>query len=287
MTPQIFRANMIDAAVAEKSPLGQTDYAFSRQKLNEIIKMLRDCDIEEIIKLPKIAVIGNQSAGKSSVLEAISQIKVPRASGTCTRCPMEVNLRSSEEPWRGKVSLRFAADDPRVKTSSVIPFNETTSKDEITKILRQAQLAILNPSKPLTDFTELNETECDNYNTALKFSRSTVVLEITGADVDVTLVDLPGIISNTDDVCSLEASNDLRLMTKLILLGNSRFQMFRRNNVLSSLLSAWKVQTSNSPLQITLLIIPDDIDNQSAVKIAKEKDPNGVRTIGVFLIQTN
>jgi GTP-binding protein EngB required for normal cell division len=64
--------------------LGKTDYAVSFQNLNLIINMLRDQRIENVIPggLPKIAVIGNQSAGKSSVIEAISRIKVPRGSGT-------------------------------------------------------------------------------------------------------------------------------------------------------------------------------------------------------------
>src|SRR5271167_2769461 len=118
-----------DVSATDLSPLGKTNYAFSRQKLNEIIKMLRDCAIEEVIKLPKIAVIGNQSAGKSSLIEAISQIKVPRASGTCTRCPMEVMLRHSKQEWQGKVSLRFAQDDPRASLfSSPTVFAETKRK---------------------------------------------------------------------------------------------------------------------------------------------------------------
>ena len=37
------------------------------------------------IDLPQIAVIGSQSAGKSSLIEAISGITLPRAAGTCTR----------------------------------------------------------------------------------------------------------------------------------------------------------------------------------------------------------
>lgn len=41
--------------------------------------------VQTDIDLPQIAVIGNQSAGKSSLIEAISGITLPRASGTCTR----------------------------------------------------------------------------------------------------------------------------------------------------------------------------------------------------------
>ena len=37
------------------------------------------------IELPTIAVCGNQSAGKSSLLEAICDVPLPRQSGTCTR----------------------------------------------------------------------------------------------------------------------------------------------------------------------------------------------------------
>ena len=37
------------------------------------------------IDLPVIAVTGSQSAGKSSLIESISGITLPRASGTCTR----------------------------------------------------------------------------------------------------------------------------------------------------------------------------------------------------------
>lgn len=200
MTPQD-GAQVEGTATQESSPLGSTHYALSRQKLNEINNMLRDCGTEEITKLPKIAVIGNQSAGKSSLIEAISQIKLPRASGTCTRCPMEVFLRRSSQTWRAKVSLRFDHNDSRAKKSEPNSFAETEKKEEITLILRRAQLAILNPGKSVEEFKYLDDSQCDEYNPSQKFSQSTVVLEITGADVDVTFIDLPGIISNTEKVC--------------------------------------------------------------------------------------
>jgi len=209
----------------DDSPLSKTTYALSRHQLNNQVKNLRDCGIEEEVKLPKIAVIGNQSAGKSSLIEAISQIKVPRAAGTCTRCPMEVVLNSAMQgqEWQAKVSLRFSLEDPRVRISSSVPFAETKSKDEITLILRRAQLCILNPERSITEFVGLSEDKCDRYPTALRFSKSIVVLEITGADVDVTFVDLPGIISNSDDVGLysylvdvMQAEDDVELIKDLV-----------------------------------------------------------------------
>ena len=43
------------------------------------------CSVQVDIDLPQIAVIGSQSAGKSSLIESISGITLPRAAGTCTR----------------------------------------------------------------------------------------------------------------------------------------------------------------------------------------------------------
>ena len=183
----------------QTSPLSNTYYALSRQKLNEIMKMLRDCGTEGVIRLPKIAVIGNQSAGKSSIIEAISQIKVPRASGTCTRCPMEVFLaRSSQVGWHCNVSLRFDHNEVPGSMIGTHDFDETKNKDEVPIILRRAQLAILNPGEPLDSFLTLDENQCQDHGITQSFSRNTVVMEITGADVDVTFIDLPGIISNTE-----------------------------------------------------------------------------------------
>ena len=47
---------------------------------------LRDILEGESIRLPTIAVIGSQSAGKSSILERLSGIDLPRGAGMVTRC---------------------------------------------------------------------------------------------------------------------------------------------------------------------------------------------------------
>ena len=51
----------------------------TNDKLREVL------DGEEI-RLPTIAVIGGQSAGKSSILERISNVDLPRGGGMVTRC---------------------------------------------------------------------------------------------------------------------------------------------------------------------------------------------------------
>lgn len=282
MTPQ--DGAQVEGAAIQELSLGNTPYALSRQKLNEIINMLRDCGTEGIIKLPKIAVIGNQSAGKSSLIEAISQIKLPRASGTCTRCPMEVILRRSSEKWRAKVSLRFDHNDPRAKKKSEPnPFAETDNPKEITLFLRRAQLAILNPGKSVEEFKYLDDAQCGKCDIAQKFSQSTVVLEITGADVDVTFIDLPGIISNTEKVCIYFPN-----FTYFLDRGESFDRIDQRSGHLIRVPGGMPDSSYHFHERFSHFLAPltasDDIDNQSAAKIAKEYDPNGLRTIGIPFI---
>ena len=53
------------------------------------------------IKIPRIASCGMQSHGKSSTLESITHISLPKGDGTVTICPIKISLRkaTSEEEY--------------------------------------------------------------------------------------------------------------------------------------------------------------------------------------------
>ena len=55
------------------------------KKILEVMDKLRVFDVEHEFSLPQLVVCGEQSAGKSSVLEAVSGIPFPRKGGTCTK----------------------------------------------------------------------------------------------------------------------------------------------------------------------------------------------------------
>lgn len=67
---------------------------FISQNMREMVKKIQDLrhlGIENhSLPLPKIVVVGDQSVGKSSLIEGMSEIKVPRSGGCCTRCPLEI-----------------------------------------------------------------------------------------------------------------------------------------------------------------------------------------------------
>lgn len=55
-------------------------------RLIQGIENLKQLDISATLKsLPKFIVVGDQSAGKSSIVEALCNIQLPRSIGTCTR----------------------------------------------------------------------------------------------------------------------------------------------------------------------------------------------------------
>ncbi|GAA5984146.1 hypothetical protein JCM10908_006068 [Rhodotorula pacifica] len=72
-------ASAIPAAAAavvkiESEGISASAYSAKRRQLVSLVDQLRSAGASTEIDLPRIAVIGNQSAGKSSLVEAISGV---------------------------------------------------------------------------------------------------------------------------------------------------------------------------------------------------------------------
>ncbi|GAA5832477.1 hypothetical protein JCM5353_003251 [Sporobolomyces roseus] len=212
---------------------------------------------------------GNQSAGKSSLVEAISGIKVPRDAGTCTRCPFEVRLQHSDDPWYCKISLRFeTGDDGRpLETIREIPFGDLLrTLDGVESALRRAQLAILNPSVSANDWAKASDADVQKAKEGtlalgskkqFSFSTNLVCIDISGPEVtDLAFLDLPGIISNVEEGEDPANIDLIKGMVDKVIEGNC--------------------------LILLTLSMKDDIENQSAMLHARKADPEGKRTIGVL-----
>ncbi|MCI4393658.1 hypothetical protein PGIGA_G00159960 [Pangasianodon gigas] len=129
----------------------------------DLIDSLRLIGVEEDLALPTIAVVGDQSSGKSSVLEALSGVALPRGSGIVTRCPLELKLRKIKcgVQWQAVISYKeqfVEFDDPSL----------------VEGYVEAAQNELAGEGVGI----------CDEL----------ITLEIMAPDVcDLTLIDLPGI----------------------------------------------------------------------------------------------
>ena len=80
-----------------------TKYNKDIRPILDVVDSLRTLGISsEGVKLPTIVVVGDQSHGKSSVLESLAGIDLPRGMGVVTRVPLILRLQSAD---RESISL--------------------------------------------------------------------------------------------------------------------------------------------------------------------------------------
>ncbi|XP_068104557.1 dynamin-1 isoform X12 [Hyperolius riggenbachi] len=176
------------------------------------------------LDLPQIAVVGGQSAGKSSVLENfVGRDFLPRGSGIVTRRPLVLQLVNSPTEYGEFLHCK---------------------------------------GKKFTDFDEIRgeiEAETDRVTGNNKgISPVPINLRVYSPNVlNLTLVDLPG-------------------MTKIAVGDQPADIEFQIREMLMQFV------TKENCLLLAVSPANTDLANSDALKIAKEVDPQGLRTIGVI-----
>ena len=102
------------------------------RKLINIVDELRDVGIQDYIRLPRICVLGTQSAGKSSLLENVVGLDfLPRGDGVVTRRPLELRLVHTYETGAKPYGVFEAIKDKKFTDFDEVrdKINELTDKD--------------------------------------------------------------------------------------------------------------------------------------------------------------
>lgn len=71
---------------------------FGNQAILAKIDKLRELNVGSMIPLPQLVVVGDQSSGKSSVLENLTGFSFPRAAGLCTRYATQITCCRDAHP---------------------------------------------------------------------------------------------------------------------------------------------------------------------------------------------
>ncbi|KAG9458235.1 hypothetical protein H6P81_002743 [Aristolochia fimbriata] len=130
--------------------------------LLDAVDRLRHLQVtKEGIPLPTIVVVGDQSSGKSSVLESLAGISLPRGQGICTRVPLIMRLQNHSCPT------------PEL----YLEYNGNVEKTSETKIT--------------DDITAATDVIAGN-GKGISHTPLTLVVKKRGVP-DLTMVDLPGI----------------------------------------------------------------------------------------------
>ncbi|KNE67543.1 hypothetical protein AMAG_11997 [Allomyces macrogynus ATCC 38327] len=207
----------------------QTDLIALINQLQDILSELGTSPLD----LPQIAVVGSQSSGKSSVLEAIvGKDFLPKGAGIVTRRPLILQLN-------------YAPVDP-----------ETPDEPE-----EWAEFQHL-PGQQFADFGEVKrEIERETARIAgdnKGISDEPITLRVHSPSVvDLTLVDLPGLTK----IPVGDQPSDIELQIRDLIM---KFIL--------------------QPNCIILAVSPANVDlaNSDSLKLAREVDPQGLRTLGLL-----
>lgn len=226
------------------TPGGISDPALI-QLVNKLQDVFATVGVNNPIDLPQIAVVGSQSSGKSSVLENIvGRDFLPRGSGIVTRRPLVLQLINRPAQSNG-----VKADD--VDTSN----DKAANADEWGEFLHV-------PGQKFYDFTKIREEI--NRETEAKVGRNAGIspapinLRIYSPNVlTLTLVDLPGLTK----VPVGDQPRDIERQIREMVLKH--------------------IGKSNAII-LAVTAANQDLANSDGLKLAREVDPEGQRTIGVL-----
>jgi GTPase SAR1 family protein len=89
----------------------------------------------------QLVVIGDQSSGKSSLLQSLTGVPFPISSGLCTRFATQVVVRRSKDPLT-RVTILSAPDTSDERKAALKEFNpdlEDLDSDAFAKILAEVR----------------------------------------------------------------------------------------------------------------------------------------------------
>ncbi|KAJ4249510.1 vacuolar protein sorting-associated protein 1 [Fusarium torreyae] len=215
------------------------------QLVNKLQDVFATVGVNNPIDLPQIAVVGSQSSGKSSVLENIvGRDFLPRGSGIVTRRPLVLQLINRPAQSNGVKAEEVDTSD-----------DKQANPDEWGEFLHA-------PGQKFYDFSKIRdeisrETEAKVGRNA-GISPAPINLRIYSPNVlTLTLVDLPGLTK----VPVGDQPRDIERQIREMVLKH--------------------IGKSNAII-LAVTAANQDLANSDGLKLAREVDPEGQRTIGVL-----
>ena len=224
------------------------------ERYRQFIDSLTEHNVDEYVDLPMIAVMGDTSSGKSSLLSNISLVELPSNDNLTTRCP--IMLRMHHATSRSACVKITWKDKPAGKN---VEFTEVRIEEEdwdsITSAIADAQQHIIDKS-------------------GKEVARDIVCVDMKGPHCEnLTLIDLPGIVRTTgkeesqtlaDDIQGL--MNDYLSNPRCVILAVMPCNVDFHN---SQILAEAKKVDPDTKRTIPVLTKPDLIDDGAQASVKK------------------
>ncbi|ORY59935.1 P-loop containing nucleoside triphosphate hydrolase protein [Pseudomassariella vexata] len=218
----------------------------STYRLNQIDRV-RANGVGGLVSLPQPVVCGDQSAGKSSVLERLTGIPFPRHNGVCTRFPTEIILRHDSG-----VQKIFATIQPHDSRGTEMQESLRAYHRNISDL---SELPVI--IEEVSGLMQIREYG-DDAMSGGAFAPDTLRIDISGpTGLHLTIVDLPGLISVSNEEPTEEDVLIVRQMVESYL-------------------------SSTRTIILAVLQASNDVANQKILQLARKHDPEGQRTVGII-----
>ncbi|OAQ75964.1 interferon-induced GTP-binding protein Mx2 [Purpureocillium lilacinum] len=214
------------------------------------IDQLREKNVGKHLPLPQLVVVGDQSSGKSSLLETLTGIPFPRGQELCTRYATQISHRR---------------DDLESINISIIPGPQATPAEKSR--LEEYRKSV----RSTTDLHVQFEAILDEVNIHMgvktgknqkgdkTFSEDVLKIEKCGPDEDyLTVIDVPGIFRKITEGVTTERDKEL----------------------VSNMVKGY----IRDDRTIILAVLPSNVDvtTQEILALAEQYDRTGERTLGVL-----
>ena len=152
------------------------------ESLRQLVDNLFSFGCGKYVELPQIAVMGDTSCGKSSLLSALSGIEFPSSEKLTTRCPTQIIMTNSSKQagsiFTATVQLRrFNAGQNDEQDDG---FSELSDISEIKNAIEKLTQKLVDGGQEISD-------DC-------------IVISAKGPELpNLTLIDLPGLVRTVKD----------------------------------------------------------------------------------------
>ncbi|CAJ1965051.1 unnamed protein product [Cylindrotheca closterium] len=195
--------------IAEHDPQSSTNddhelppYLGGYEHYRSFIDQLSQYNVDEYIDLPMIAVMGDTSSGKSSLLSMISQVELPSKATLTTRCPIMLQMRKSHRnSYRhdssGTTSDDDDDDDNYQATVKVIWKDRPTNNG---RFWRSEEDGFAPRTVNRSNWGDLTQLIADAQTFILAKQEKDVARDVIQVEMkcphceDLTLIDLPGMV---------------------------------------------------------------------------------------------